>query len=308
MPKNLKPHLALTCVAILYGINYSIAKDVLNQGFLTPNAFILIRVFISVILFFIFHAIFVREKMEVKDIAYCAMLSIFGVAINMLCFFEGLKHTTPIHASLFMVLTPIFVLVISAFIIKEKITKNKIAGILIGLIGAFILVTSSKNESTSNVTVYGDAMIIINAISYAIYIVLAKKMLKKYNAVTVIKWVFFFGSFIIFPFGITDIANTNWTSFTNDIWIAIAFVVIGVTFFTYLLNAYALSKVLPSTVGFYVYFQPLIASSFAIFWGADTLDTIKVFCASLLFLGVYLTTKKSNFNRKDEGLSNNLKI
>ncbi len=293
MNESIKAHLALISVAIIYGLNYTIAKDVMVQGYMTPFGFIMLRTIAGLVLFTIFHAIFVREKMENKDIAYAALCSVFGVALNMLAFFEGLKHTSPIHGSLFMVLCPILILLISAVIIKERITKRKILGILIGLAGAVILIIHSSTSNDKIASFYGDALIMLNAASYAMYLVLVRKLIKKYHPITVIKWVFVFGTLIVIPFGGEELAATNWQSFTSEIWIATGYVLIFTTFLAYLLNGYALTKVLPSTVGFYIYFQPLIASGFAILVGHDHLDMLKVISALFLFYGVYLINKTS---------------
>lgn len=291
MNENIKAHLALISVAIIYGLNYTIAKDVMVKEFMTPFGFIMLRTIAGLILFTVFHAAFVREKMENKDIGYAAMCSLFGVALNMLAFFEGLKHTSPIHGSLFMVLCPILILVISAIIIKERITRRKVFGILIGLAGAIILIIHSSTSNDKVASLYGDVLIMINATSFALYLVLVRRLMKKYHPITVIKWVFMFGTIMVVPFGGNELLDTDWASFPSSIWLAIGYVLIFTTFLAYLLNGFALTKVMPSTVGFYIYFQPLIAAGFAILVGHDHLDALKIVSAILLFYGVYLTNK-----------------
>lgn len=292
MKENIKAHLALISVAIIYGLNYSIAKDVMVKEYMTPFGFIMLRVLAGLVLFSLFHAVFVREKMERKDIAYAALCSIFGVALNMLAFFEGLKYTSPIHGSLFMVLCPILILLISAVLIKEKITSKKVIGILLGLAGAVLLIIHSSTSNDKVASFYGDALIMINATSFALYLVLVRKLMKKYHPITVVKWIFTFGTLFVIPFGGADLLQTDWQSFTSGIWISTIYVLFFTTFLTYLLNGYALTKVLPSTVGFYIYFQPMIAAGFAILIGQDHLDFLKIVSALLLFSGVYLINKK----------------
>jgi drug/metabolite transporter (DMT)-like permease len=291
MNENIKAHLALISVAVIYGLNYSIAKDVMVRGFMTPFAFIMLRTIAGCLLFAMFHFLFIREKMERQDIAYAALCSVFGVAVNMLAFFEGLKYTSPIHGSLLMVLCPILILLISAFIIKEKITQRKVYGILFGLLGAIILIIHSGTSNDKVASFYGDALIMINAISFALYLVLVRKLIRKYHPITVIKWVFFFGAILVIPFGGKELITTNWHTFTPSVWIATGYVLFFTTFLAYLLNGYALAKVMPTTVGFYIYFQPLVAASFSILVGQDHLDLLKIISAILLFFGVYLINK-----------------
>lgn len=290
--EKLKTHLALTTVAFLYGLNYMIAKDVMVKEYLTPFGFIMLRVVAGFVIFSTIHAIFIKEKLDKKDLLYTIMCAVFGVVVNMLAFFEGLKHTSPIHASLIMVLTPCIVLLISALIIREKVTKGKLFGIILGLIGAALLVSNSGNASDKVATIYGDLLVMVNAISYGLYLVLVRRLYTRYKPITVLKWIFLFGVILVMPFGGYDAFYADYSSFPINIWFSVFYVLVLVTAGAYLLNAYALSRVMPSTVGFYVYFQPLIAAGAAIIVGDDFIDLVKICSAFLLFTGVYFVNKQ----------------
>ena len=292
--EKLKPHIALTTVAFIYGLNYMIAKDVMVKEYFTPFGFIMLRVVAGFVIISVIHALFVKEKLDKKDLLYTLMCAVFGGAVNMLAFFEGLKNTSPIHASLIMVLTPCIVLLISALIIKEKVTKSKLLGLLLGLIGAGLLISNSGSASDKVASVYGDMLVMINALSYGFYLVLVQRLYIKYNPITVLKWIFFFGLFLIAPFGGQEAILADYSSFPASIWLSIMYVLVLVTAGAYLLHAYALSRVTPSTVGFYVYFQPLIAAGAAILVGDDVLDSVKVCSALLLFAGVYFVNLKTD--------------
>lgn len=292
IPEKLKTHLALTIVAFLYGLNYIIAKDVMVKEFLTPFGFIMLRVIAGFVIFSTIHALFIKEKLDRKDLLYTVMCAVFGVVVNMLAFFEGLKHTSPIHASLIMVLTPCLVLLISAVIIREKVTRGKLFGITLGLVGAALLVSNSGNVSDKVATIYGDLLVMVNAISYGLYLVLVRRLYTRYKPITVLKWIFLFGVILVMPFGGYDALTADYSSFPINIWFSVFYVLVLVTAGAYLLNAYALSKVMPSTVGFYVYFQPLIAAGAAIIVGDDSIDLVKVCSALLLFTGVYFVNKQ----------------
>ena len=285
---RLKAHLALLSVALIYGANYTIAKNVLDQEYLKPNGFILLRVLSGFILFSMVHFLFIKEKVDRKDLALLAFCGLFGIALNQLFFFKGLSETSPVHASLIMVVTPIIVLIVSTLYRKEKVSKWKLLGILIGMLGAMLLILRGSSGGTSMSSPIGDLYILINAASYAIYLVFAKEIMKKYHPFTVMKWVFSFGLVVVFPFGIVDLTDAVWSSFPTDIWIAVGYVLLFTTFLAYLLNAYALTIVNPTTASAYIYLQPLIASTIAILWYNDGLSSLKVFCAILIFVGVYL--------------------
>lgn len=200
MPKQLKAHLFLFIANLIYGANYTIAKEVMPM-YIEPFGFIVIRVSIALALFTAVHRLFVNEKVKREDLPRLALCGIFGVAVNQLMFFKGLDLTTPVNASLMMLTTPILVLIISAIVIREKVTFVKISGILLGAAGAMTIVLYGHDISNGISASSGDFFVFINACSYGIYLVTVKPLLAKYHPVTVIKWIFIFGWFIVLPVG-----------------------------------------------------------------------------------------------------------
>lgn len=295
--QNLLAHLAVFGANLIYGINYTVAKDVMPE-FLQPNGFILIRVSGAVALFWGLSVILnIHEKVDKKDWFRLGLAGLFGVAVNQLFFFQGLNLTTPINASIIMTINPVMVLLIAAIVLKNRITSIKAFGIFLGLIGAIILSTYKAGEwvlpSFSEDTALGDFLVLINATSYAIYLVIVKPLMSKYQPVTVVKWIFSFGLLVVFPFGIGQFLEANWSEMPTFIYGEIAFVVIGTTFFAYLFNIYGLKELSPSVVSIYIYLQPFLATLFALAWGSDELTLAKVIAAGFVFTGVYLVSKKS---------------
>jgi len=297
MSKIVKAHIALFSVALIYGANYSIAKLVMDDNYIQPFGFIVFRVFCGLLLFWFFHLAFVHEKVEKKDFPMLILCAVFGVATNQLCFFMGLKHTTPINASLIMTTTPILVLVISSILIKERITLQKLIGITFGAIGAVILISRGGSFSFEQSQLLGDTMILVNAISYGIYLVLVKKLMDRYNPLTVVKWVFTFGFFMVLPFGWNDLMAIEWSTFSSTIWLAFVYVLVAATFIAYLFNAFALKIVNPSVTSIYIYLQPLLASIIALMMGKDELGLVKVLAGILIFTGVFLVSKPISFSK-----------
>ncbi len=284
--------LALFMVQLLYGLNYTIAKTVMNENYIKPFGFVLLRVAGAAVLFWVISLFLPKEKIEKKDYLKFFVAAIFGVVINMLFFLKGLEYTSPIHASSIMVIVPIIILVLSAIILKEQVTKLKILGVILGLIGALILTIYGKSARAADNILLGNLFIFLNAISYSIYVILVKKLTEKYHPFTFIKWLFLFGLILLIPFGYNELEAVQWQTFTPYISFSVLFVVIGATFGTYLLNPYALSKLKASTVGIFIYLQPVIAGLFALAMGADFIDAIKITAMLIIFLGVYLVTKK----------------
>ena len=285
----LKAHIFLLIVALIYGANYSIAKLVLNDEYIAPNGFILLRAGFGFVLFFLFHRFFVRERVERKDIPLIAICGLFGVAINQLCFFNGLKLTSSVHASLIMLTAPMLVLIASSILLKEKITGIRIIGLIIGATGAALLILNRSSTSAGEASIAGDLLILVNASSYAIYLVIVKRLMKKYNPLTIVKWVFFFGFLYVIPFGFNEFIQIQVQTFTAQIWLAVGFVIFGTTFLAYLLNAKALTLVNPTVVSAYIYLQPLVATIIAILFSAYRLEGTTILSAFLISIGLYLS-------------------
>jgi drug/metabolite transporter (DMT)-like permease len=291
MSKSLKAHLALLLAQIIYGANYSISKIAMPE-YVQPLGFIFLRVSGAAILFWI-TGLFIKEKIEPNDKKKLFLLALFGVCINQILFYKGLNLSTPINASIIMISNPIIVLVFTAIVLKERITGLKIGGIIIGLIGALGLLVINKNLSFGSNTFTGDMLVLINSVSWAIYIIMVKPMMQKYNAVTILKWIFLIGFFYSTPFTFNEVQLIDWQTMPTKIIWCIAFVVIATTFFAYLLNTYALNQLSPSVVSIYIYMQPFLASVIAIAIGQDSLDAVKIISGLLIITGVYLVSKPS---------------
>ncbi|MDA9227742.1 DMT family transporter [Flavobacteriales bacterium] len=282
-------HVALIIVNLIYALNYTIAKDVMPE-YIEPSGFILLRVIGGSILFFFIYFFIVKERVKKKDFFRLMLCGLFGVAINQLFFFEGLNLTTPINAAIIMTISPVLVIITSAIIIKEKITVRKIIGIFLGLIGACILILNSGDISFKNDFFTGNILVLINATSYAIYLVLVKTLMKRYNPITVMFYVFIFGLIFVLPFGIDEIQKIDFTTFNEEIYLKIGFVVICTTFIAYMFNAFALKSLNPSVVSVYIYLQPLLASLIAIALNSDTLSLVKILSAIFIFSAVFLVS------------------
>lgn len=258
-----------------------------------PFGFILMRVSGAAIIFWILSLFFPSEKIERRDWSRFVICAFFGMALNMLAFFKGLSLSTPINSSVIITLSPVLLLVLSAFILRERITWLKSLGIFLGLCGALVLILFGLKEQPNapNIQI-GNLLFIVNATSYSIYLILIKPIVPKYSSITLLKFLFLFAFLINLPIGISEFTEVAWTSIPlEDIW-KLGFVVICTTVMTYLLNIYALKQLSPSTIGAFIYLQPLIAVLFAVIVGSDSLTALRIGAAVLIFLGVYLSTIK----------------
>lgn len=294
--KNTLAHLAILSANLIYGVNYTFAKDVMPV-FIKPFGFIFLRAIGALSLFWVVSLFFKQEKIEIKDFKVLAMCGFFGVTLNQLTFFSGLSITSPINAAIIMTTNPILVLIAAAFILKDRITIQKVSGITLGIIGATLLILFKGDFSLDTSTWYGDLLVFINAMSYGVYLVIVSPLMRKYSPLIVIKWVFTFGFLFIIPFGFNQFTEIEWSTFPTHISLKAGFVVVFTTFFAYLLGTIGLKHLKPSTVSTYIYSQPVFAAFFAIILGKDSLDSIKILATVLIFSGVYLVSKKLTKDR-----------
>jgi len=292
MNNVLKSHLALFFANLIYALTFTLAKDVMPDT-IQPMGFILVRVTGGMILFRMVHRIWIREKVKREDYGILILCGLFGVAINMTFFLKGLNYTTPIHAAVTMTSTPIIVFILAIIFHGEKKLPLRIVGVVLGAIGAIIITVYGRKLETGNPNLaLGNLFILINSFSYAIYLMIVKPLMTRYHFLTIMKWMFSIGFVVILPFGYSDALAVEWGEISNKIWGEIAFVVIGTSFIAYMCNIYALKRLRASTVGFYIYLQPVLATVVALILGSDKLDAIKILASLIIFIGIYLVGRK----------------
>ena len=308
MARQFYAHLAVFGANLIYGLNYVLAKGPMPD-YIQPRGFIFLRVVGALAMFWLVRLFFKNNsklksiKIAKTDYARLALCGFFGVCLNQMLFFEGLFRTSEINSSIMMTSNPLIVLILAALLIGEKVTVSKIIGILIGGFGAAMIILSG-DRSAEGSSLVGDLLILGNSASYAVYLVLVKPLMKRYNPVVIISWVFLFGACFVIPIGFGQVQEINW-NMPSYIVGSILFVIIGTTFFAYLLNIYGVSKLNASVVSAYIYLQPVMATLFALMISYDEkiggLTYQKVLYTLLIFTGVYLVGKPGRIATKKAG-------
>jgi drug/metabolite transporter (DMT)-like permease len=288
MKTSFKAHLMLILASLIGAFNYTISKMVMPD-FVKPMSIVVTRGIIAIIIFSLIHFLFIKERLEKKDYTRVFLAALLGIVLNQMSFYQGLNLTTPINASLMMTITPIIVLLISFSTHKEKISFTKISGVLLGTIGTSLLLLHSGNGTVQGLFT-GDILVLLNAISWACFLVTVKPLMQKYNPFTILKWIFLIGFLMIIPFGYQDFINTDWTLLSYKAWWAMAFVILLATLCAYFLNSAVLKYVNPSVAGSYIYLQPLLAAIIAIYWGKDYFSFEKLTYLIIILSGVYLVS------------------
>lgn len=292
MQNSTKAHLALVGTNLFFAINFTAVKYLINAGLVKPFGLNLIRIAVTALLLWVIY-LFGKERTTIrkKDWGRFALCALTGIAINQLLFIKGLSLTYPIHASLLMLTTPILITVIAAWLLKERLNGNKVFGLILGIAGSVVLITGRSRTADATDVLWGDVLVVINAVSYTFYFVLVKPLMQQYNPIVVIRMVFTLGFIMVLPFCWNEFSQTAWNGFQPKDWMVLVTIVIGGTFLAYLFNVYGIKTLGASVAGSYIYAQPVFATIIAIIFFGEQLDWYKIAAAVLIFSGVYLVTK-----------------
>ena len=294
MKNSYRVHAALLFVALIYAANYSLSKDVMPR-YLGPFGIVTLRI-VGALLFFSLVSRLAAPHDRITgraDNLRALACGVCGIGVNQLLFFSGLNLTSPISASLLQTIAPIVVVVASAFLLQEKITLPRAAGIALGAGGAALLILSRDAQAA----VYpratlGNIYILLNATVFGLYLVLVQPLMRKYHAFTVLSRIFLVGAVIAVPFGWREVLAANYASFPVYIWLEIGYMVVFLTIVAYLLNNWALKYASPALLGVYIYLQPVLAVLIAVSLGRDTFSWGKAGQALLIFGGVWLVSRR----------------
>jgi drug/metabolite transporter (DMT)-like permease len=295
--QTIKAHWAVLAANLLFGINFSVVKFI-SPAVIPPFGLNLVRVVVTVSLFWLLYLLKPSKAgIDRSDLPRFLLCALTGVAINQLLFIKGLTLTTPIHAALLILATPVFILLIAFVLRTEKLSLLKISGLLFAIGGAALLILSRESSAIASNLIVGDVLVLINAVSYAFYFILVKPLMQKYKPLHVIRWVFTFGTIMMLPFCWSGFIETNWSSFTLYHFAGLIFVVLGATFFAYLFNIYGLQHLSASATGAYIYLQPLFSAIISIVFLKEEPALYKLLAALLIFGGVYLVNFRSKQDR-----------
>ena len=219
------PHAALVGVQILFGSLPVIGKVVLAA--IPPVSLVGFRVGITALSLVLFQVY--RKRIWLKrrsDYARLAALSLFGVTFNQLLFISGLSLTKASNTSLLAITIPIFALATGAIVKTERLSKLKVIGILLAAIGVVLLI-DPRNASFSSETTTGDILIVINSLSYGIYVAVSKDVVTRNGAFRSMMWIFVFASTICVPLGLVSISRISVGDVPVSIWLLVFYIAIA---------------------------------------------------------------------------------
>ncbi len=284
------PHIALFVVQLMFGSAPILGKFALAA--FPPFAIVGFRVAGAAAAFYFLQNLRGNLRLEKRiHYLYFAAFSCFGVICNQLLFFKGLSLTTATNTSLLAVMIPVFAILISVLIGNDKLSWQKILGVILAA-GGVVYLIDPRNASFSSATTQGDILVILNSMSYAIYVGISKKLITYYGALKSIAWVFLFASLINVPVGLISLQTVELSQVSLFSWLALAAIVLFPTILAYYWNTWALARVEPSVVAVYIYLQPLIGTFLAVFVLGEDWKPRFFLAMALIFTGVFLVTRK----------------
>ena len=302
MKPEAKAHIAVLSTNLFFAINFSLVKYV-SPALVKPYAVNILRVGVSLVLFWLLWTMSdVKPHIKKKHWGRFFLCGLTGIAINQMFFIKGLTYTSAIHASLLILLTPILISVFAFAVLKEKVTIVKALGLALGIGGAVLLILSKEQSSSASNYLFGDLLIIINAISYTIYFIIVKPLMAEYPPLHVVRWVFTFGFLMILPFGWNEFISIPWEKLEWSHYLSILFVVVPSTFLAYFFNIYGIQHLGAGTTGSYIYTQPVFATLIAVFFFHEHLTASKLLAGIMIFLGVFLVSLKRGSLNKSLGV------
>lgn len=294
LPPKTRGIILILLANLFFAINMPVSRE-LTPEWINPFGLSLFRISFAFISFLIL-SLFIKDTSDgftIKEHLILILAGLMGTAANQLSFLAGLSMTSPVDASLIITITPIITMLFAALIIKEPISFKKTSGVIIGMSGAaIILYTARYGHFEQSGTLKGNLVVLISCFVYALYLVIIRPLMAKHSPVHIMKWTFFYGAIIALPFTFDKLSINQGASTTE--WMQLGYALVFGTFAAYLLVAFSLKLLRPTTVSMFNYIQPLIASSIAIVFGQDILNWTKPVSALLIFIGVYLViTSKS---------------
>ena len=286
-------HCAAFIAYAIFGFNIIVCKDLTSGGLIPPLGIFTLRSVFAGSLFWLVSLFQPKETIEKKDYIRIFAASMLGFMTCQVTFLVGIPHITPMDCSILTAMAPVYTMITAAIVIKEPITLKKSIGVAVSLAGIIYLIISrvSISEGAAESTPFGIFMIILNVLSFAMYLGIFKPLIAKYSVVTFMKWIFLFSACVSIPFSFKGLVNVDWTGIPKIQYAELAYLIICATFITYYLIPIAQKRIRPTLVSMYTYVQPIIAIAISIAIGMDTLTWQKLLATALVFGGVVIVNQ-----------------
>lgn len=286
-------HLAVAGAYTIFGLNIVFCKDIANAEAVSPMLLFTLRAIGAATLFWLLSMFQPKEPIARGDIGLIMLASFVGLFVPQLTFLKAMTLSATIDASVMHTLSPIFTMFFAFFFVKEPITWKKALGVAISFGGVLLLIFNSVHATggVERTAPMGFVMLVLNSLSFALYLGAFRKLISRYSVVTFMKWTFLFALLLSLPFSARELVTTDFAAIPHNVLWEIAYLVFFATFVAYFLIPYGQKRICPTLVSMYTYLQPIIAAVVSIITGLDILTWQKLFATLLVFAGVALVMR-----------------
>ena len=242
---------------VLFGLMSPFSKDAMNSGLTGPQLATL-RICGGTLLFWLSSLFLPWHHVSRRDLLRLAVASIFGVVFSQGGLIMGISRTSPINATMEITAQPIYVLVLAAIILHERITPRKAAGVLLGFAGAATLVLMNTGKGGPQASIVGDLMVLGSRVAFALYLTMFLPLIRRLDPLTFNRWMFTFGSLLLLPFTAADMVQLDWSAVSARTWAEVAYIIVCCTFICFLLVVYSQRRLPPAVMSSYNYIQPVV--------------------------------------------------
>ncbi len=290
--RQLIGHLACFGAYAIFGLNIIFCKDIANQGELSPTVLFTFRAACAAALFWLLSLFTKRERVPWRDLLGMLGASVLGLILPQMTFLYAISMTAPIDLSVVNSITPIMTMFVAAIFLKEPITWKKAGGVALSFGGVvWLILQSTHTGGVEHSSPMGIALVVLNALCFALYLGICRPIIRRYSVVTLMKWMFLFALVLILPFSARGVATLDYAAIPGPVWWEVAYLVFFATFVAYFLIPVGQQRIRPTLVSMYNYLQPIIASVVGVALGMDRLTWMKVLAAVMVFVGVAVVNR-----------------
>lgn len=290
--EQLRGHLAIAAAYSIFGLNVVLCKDIANSEAVSPYVLFTFRAIGASALFWLVSIFQPEERIEKGDLWRIALASFLGLYLTQMSFLVGITMATAIDSAILGTLGPVFTMIFAYFFIGEPITGKKAGGVTVALAGVIFLILNSVHAGgASSTTPLGFVMLLINSLTFSMYLGIFRPLISKYSVVTFMKWAFLFALLMSLPFSVKGMLTMDYGAVPVLVRWEIGYLIIFATFIAYYLIPYGQKRIRPTLVSMYNYLSPIIATVVSIWTGIDHLTWQKVVAASAIVGGVILVSK-----------------
>lgn len=289
---QLRGHLSIAAAYTIFGLNVVLCKDIANSAAVAPHVLFTFRAIGASALFWIISLFRPKEKIEKGDMWRIAVASFLGFYLTQVTFLVGITMATAIDSAILGTLGPVFTMIAAYFFVKEPITGKKAGGVAIALAGVLFLIFNSVHAGGASATTpLGLVMLLLNSLTFSMYLGIFRPLVSKYSVVTFMKWVFLFSLLISLPFSAKGLLTMDYAAVPVSVRWEIGYLIVFATFIAYSLIPYGQKLIRPTLVSMYNYLSPIIATVVSIWTGLDHLTWQKIVAAIAIVGGVILVSK-----------------